>query len=76
MYRTRQIRIKKGNRFYSYCENMCLAAARLFNRGTYLIRQYATATKRMEQDMELTENQKEAYDLIREITLGTKYFPK
>ena len=76
MYRTRQIRIKKGNRFYSYCENMCLASARLFNRGTYLIRQYATATKRMEQDMELTENQKEAYDLIREITLGTKYFPK
>lgn len=76
MYRTRQIRIKKGHRFYPYCENICLASLRLYNRGTYLMRQYATATDRMEQGKDLTENQKEAYDFIRTITFGTKYFPE
>ncbi|MDO4976648.1 MAG: transposase [Eubacteriales bacterium] len=76
MYRTRQIRIKKGHRFYPYCKEMCSASTALYNRGTYLIRQYATSEKRLEEGQELTENQKEAIELIRKVTLGTKYFPK
>ena len=76
MYRTRQIRIKKGSRLYPYCWQMCHAAARLYNRGTYLIRQYATAEGRLEKGVELTENQREAYDMIREITVNTKFSPK
>ena len=76
MYRTRQIRIKKGHRFYPYCENICLASAKLYNRGTYLMRQYATAIDRIEKEEELTENQKEAYDFIRKVTFGTRFFPE
>lgn len=76
MYRTRQIRIKKGHRLYPYCREMCCASARLYNRGTYLVRQYATAEDRMENGRELTENQKEAYDLIRRITADTKFNPR
>jgi len=75
MYRTRQIRIKKGHRFYTYCKDICLASAKLYNRGSYLIRQYATAEKRRKEGQELTENQKEACDLIRAVTSGTKFFP-
>ena len=76
MYRTRQIRIKKGHRMYRYCRDICAASAKLYNRGNYLIRQYATALDRMERGEELTENQKEAYSLVMEITEGTKYEPK
>lgn len=76
MYRTRQIRIRKGHRLYPYCRQLCYASARLYNRGTYLIRQYATAAERMESGAELTENQKEAYDLIRRTTADTKFSPK
>ncbi len=76
MYRTRQIRIKEEHRFYPYCKEICLASAKLYNRGTYLIRQYATAQTRLEEGKHLADNQKEAYELIRNVTLGTKYFPK
>lgn len=76
MYRTRQIRIKKGHRLYGYCKTLCMASANLYNRGIYLVRQYATALDRMEKNQELTENQQEAYDLIRAVTLDTKYYPK
>lgn len=76
MYRTRQIRIKKGHRFYPYCKGICIASAKLYNRGTYLIRQYATAQSRLEEGQELTDNQKEAYELIRNVTIGTKFFPE
>lgn len=76
MYRTRQIRIKKGHRFYPYCGKICLSSARLYNRGVYLVRQYATADERLEKGKELTENQKEAYELIRNVTKGTKYLPR
>ena len=76
MYRTRQIRIKKGHRFYSYCKDICLASAKLYNRGTYLIRQYATAENRLEEGKELTDNQQEAYEMIRSVTVGTRFFPE
>ncbi|MCQ2511644.1 MAG: RNA-guided endonuclease TnpB family protein, partial [Lachnospiraceae bacterium] len=72
----RQIRIKKDHYFYPYCADICQASARLYNRGTYLVRQYATAVDRLEAKKELTPNQKEAYEQIREITWGTKYFPE
>ena len=75
MYRTRQIRIKKGHRFYPYCKEICLASAKLYNRGTYLVRQYATAQTRLEEGKDLADQQKEAYELIRTVTFGTKFFP-
>lgn len=76
MYRTRQIRIKRGHRFYPYCRKICYASARLYNRGTYLIRQYATAEERLEKGERLEAGQREAYEMIRRITEGTKYCPK
>ena len=76
MYRTRQIRIKEGHRFYPYCENICRASVNLYNRATYLIRQYATAADRIEKKKDLTENQKTACEMIRKVTQGTKFFPK
>ncbi|MCQ2509004.1 MAG: RNA-guided endonuclease TnpB family protein [Lachnospiraceae bacterium] len=76
MYRTRQIRIRKGNRLYRYCTDICHSALRLYNRGTYLVRQYVTAVQRLEKGEELTENQKNAYEMIRAVTKGTKYEPK
>ena len=40
------------------------------------MRQYATYIKRSERGEEITENQREAYELIRNITEGTRYEPK
>ena len=76
MYRTRQIMIRKGHRLYDYCKEKCLLSANLYNRANYLIRQYATAAVREEQGEELTQNQKEAVELIRRIVNGTRYTPK
>lgn len=76
MYRTRQIRVRKGHKFHTYCTDLCTASAKLYNRGNYLIRQYASSVKRMENGEELTDNQQEAYDMIRSLTAGTKYEPK
>ena len=79
MYRTRQIRIRKGHRMYEYLKNQCVNAMHLYNRGNYLIRQYATAVRDIgagKTPDELSANQREAYELIREVTEYTKYEPK
>lgn len=75
MYRVKMIRIKKGHRMYRYCHSICLASARLYNRTNYVIRQYATAVDRSEKGEELTENQRDIYTLVSEITRGTKFQP-
>ena len=36
MYRTRQIRIKKGNRLYPYLTGLCENSALLYNRANIL----------------------------------------
>ena len=76
MYRTRQIIIRKGHRFFQYCKEICQSSASLYNRANYLIRQYATALTRNEQGEELTQNQKDAVELIRCATEETRYAPK
>ena len=79
MYRTRQTRIKKGHRLCGYLAGLCERSAELYNRANYLLRQYATAVRDLEEGSAaeaLHENQKEAYCLIREITRGSRYEPK
>lgn len=76
MYRTRQILIRK-NRHLSPCfQSWCILSAKLYNRANYLVRQYATAVRDLDAGKELKENQKEALQLIRSITKGTRYEPK
>lgn len=76
MYRTRQYRIRKGHRFYPYCENLCLRAATLYNRCNFLLRQYATAMTSMEEMKPLFANQMQVFHEITQLTQSTKYEPK
>lgn len=46
LYRTNQIRIKKGHRLYSYFDQMNIKAKNLFNTTNFYIRQIATGTKK------------------------------
>src|SRR5213080_958053 len=58
MYSTYQIRIKKGHRFYHYCDEMCFNAKNLFNTTNFYIRQIFTAfnnEKRHELQKEIVE---------------------
>ena len=58
MYSTYQIRIKKGHRFYKYCDEMCFNAKNLFNTTNFYIRQIFTAfnnEKRHELQKEILE---------------------
>ena len=76
MYRTRQIRIRKKNPLRDYCAALCLGSAALYNRANFLIRQYATACRDLEEGKPLTGNQSEAFRMITEVTRGTRYEPK
>ena len=79
MYRTRQIRIKKGNRLYPYLTGLCENSALLYNRANFLIRQYATAVCSLEEgtpEERLHENQRAVLHLVHRITEGTRYEPK
>ena len=76
MYRTRQIRIRKGNALWEYALALCAGAAGLYNRANYLVRQYATAVRDLEQGKELHENQRQVFCLVREVSAGTAYEPK
>lgn len=46
MYRTNQIRIKKGHRLFAYFDQMNIKAKNLFNTTNFYIRQIATGTKK------------------------------
>lgn len=76
MYRTRQVRIRKKNPLRDYCAALCLGSAALYNRANFLIRQYATACRDLEEGKPLTGNQSEAFRMITEVTRGTRYEPK
>ena len=75
MYRTRQIRIRKGHCLWRYAQELCMGAALLYNRANYLMRQYATAVRDLEQMKVLRENQLQVYRLVRDTTEGTVYEP-
>ena len=79
MYRTRQTRIKKGHRLCGYLSGLCKKSAVLYNRANFLLRQYATAVRDLEEGTAqeaLHENQRQVYRLIRETTVGSRYEPK
>ena len=76
MYRTRQVRIKKGNRLREYCRKACGDSAVLYNRANFIIRQYATACRDWDLMKPLTQNQLEVWHMVEEVTRGTKYAPK
>ena len=79
MYRTRQTRIKKGHRLHGYLSGLCKKSAVLYNRANFLLRQYATAVRDLEEGAAqeaLHENQRQVYRLIRETTEGSRYEPK
>ena len=79
MYRTRQTRIKKGHRLCGYLSGLCKKSAVLYNRAIFLLRQYATAVRDLEEgtaQAALHENQRQVYRLIRETTVGSRYEPK
>ena len=54
MYRTRQVRIRKKNPLRDYCAALCLGSTVLYNRANFLIRQYATACRDLEEGKPLT----------------------
>lgn len=76
MYRTRQVRIKKGNRLRDYCVKACMDSATLYNRANFIIRQYATACRDWDLMKPLTKNQMEVWHMVRLVTRGTKHFPE
>ena len=78
MYRTRQIRIRNGHRFWRYAADLCERSAALYNRANFIVRQYATAVRDLEEgkaEEALHENQKQVWHLVRETTAGTRYEP-
>ena len=75
MYLTRQIQIKKGHSMYAYFENLCRLSNNLYNTTSYYIRQYATSCKSFEEMKPLFVNQMEIFNLVNEVTNGTKFFP-
>ena len=76
MYRTRQIRIRKGHELWKYGKELCAGSARLYNRANFLMRQYATSVLAMEEMKPLRENQMQAYLLVRKATRGSRHEPK
>jgi len=73
MYRAASVQIRKGHRLYDYCSRACVASAKLYNRANYIVRQYATAVRDLEQYKPLRENQLNVYELVRKVTSETKY---
>ncbi|HBI04032.1 MAG TPA: transposase [Paenibacillaceae bacterium] len=61
MYNTQQIRIKKGHRFYPYCEKMSSLAKNLYNATNFHIRQIFTA---FNEDKTINPLQQEVFDLV------------
>ncbi|MFD2655033.1 RNA-guided endonuclease InsQ/TnpB family protein [Gracilibacillus thailandensis] len=61
MYRTQQIRIKKGHRLYTYCDQLTFLAKNLYNATNFHIRQIFTA---FGEGKNLQPLQQEVFDLI------------
>ena len=76
MYRTRQIRIRKGHKLWEYGRELCAGSVCLYNRANFLMRQYATSVRAMEEMKPLRENQMQAYQLVSKATRGSRHEPK
>jgi putative transposase len=76
VYRTRRFRISRKHTLYSYCRDICGAAARLYNRANFILRQYSSAVRAMDEFKPLFPNQMEVLRLVRSTLDGTKYQPK
>ena len=76
VYRTRQFRISRKHTLYNYCRNICGASARLYNRANFILRQYSSAVRAMDEFRPLFPNQMEVLRLVRSRLEGTKYQPK
>ncbi len=76
VYRTRQYRINSKHTLYGYCSDICLASARLYNRSNFILRQYSSAVKAMDEFKPLFPNQMEVIRLVRSTLTATKYQPK
>ncbi|QGH36164.1 IS200/IS605 family element transposase accessory protein TnpB [Gracilibacillus salitolerans] len=63
MYRTQQIRIKKGHRLYHYCDHITFLAKNLYNATNFHIRQIFTA---FGEEKNLQPLQQEVFDLIEQ----------
>ncbi|WP_058305762.1 RNA-guided endonuclease InsQ/TnpB family protein [Gracilibacillus massiliensis] len=61
VYRTQQIRIKKGHRLYPYCDQLTFLAKNLYNATNFHIRQIFTA---FDEGKNLQPLQQEVFDLI------------
>jgi len=75
VYRTRQYRINSTHNLYSYCRDICGASARLYNRANFILRQYSSAVKAMDEFKPLFSNQMKVLRLVRATLSGTKYQP-
>ncbi len=73
VYRTRQYRINSTHALYNYCCDICSASARLYNRANFILRQYSSAVKAMEEFKPLFSNQMAVLRLVRDTLSGTKY---
>ena len=73
MYRTRQYRIGKKHILYGYCQDICRASARLYNRANFILRQYSSSVDSMEGHRPLFPNQMEIYRMVRINLSGTRY---
>ncbi|GEN34538.1 RNA-guided endonuclease InsQ/TnpB family protein [Aneurinibacillus danicus] len=62
MYRAQQIHIKKGHRFYAYCEDLCRKANYLYNVTNFYIRQLFSGLPKEENERHTLEQ--EAIDFI------------
>ncbi len=76
VYRTRQYRINSKHTLYGYCSDICGASARLYNRANFILRQYSSAVKAMDEYRPLFPNQMEVVRLVRSTLTGTKYQPR
>ena len=72
MYRTRQFQIRPGHKLYAYCNQIAYDAARCYNRADYIMRQYASSVRNIEENKPLHENQKEIVALVNQTLVGTK----
>jgi putative transposase len=63
MYSTQQIRIKKGHRFYKYCDHITFLAKNLYNATNFHIRQIFTA---FGEENKIQPLQQDVLDLIEQ----------
>lgn len=67
MYNTQQIRIKKGHRFFAYCDHMTFLAKNLYNATNFHIRQIFTV---FDDKKVMDPLQQEVFNLVEQ------YFPQ